>query len=585
MMQAYLPEKIGRLELFSGRNKELDLFQRWIQDIPKGISRSRALLSRRKTGKTALMQRLYNLTFEKNTGVIPFYYEIREGKIWAVDFCRDFYLTFIYQYIAYKTRKPQYVNLPSQTKHSFTRAAEIAQKEGLEYLIGDIEGVDMVFRERHVDTLWLMVREAPFLLADRQHEYIVQMIDEFQYFNSEIYWDEAKTQLADTFAAGYMSTAEYRNAPLLISGSYIGWLKELLHTMLPSRFKQYELRDMPEDEAVEMVHNYARIYEVPITEDVAYSMAKLCEGNPFYVSAVFESDVHGKDLTTRDGLLETLEYETLHSHGHIRLVWMEYLGKVFYQVNQQNAKNIVFHLSQHRDREISRRELLRELSLDISEGELEERAHALIKADIIEQGRSNFYYRGVQDNIFDKVFRGQYADDIRSFDPQEIRNEYRAMYEQAKEDLHSMTGKYSQIKGQFAEFAVINQLRLHAIEKQDLFRSITHSLPEDFRFVEYSFVWSYKIARQDRRDVWIDVFACAGEADYSFISEIKYRKKPRFSLIEAEEFLRKAQVLQKQEQLTKTVLFVLCSAGFAPETLDYFNEHRIAYSDDERWLG
>jgi hypothetical protein len=41
--------------------------------------------------------------------------------------------------------------------------------------------------------------------------------------------------------------------------------------------------------------------------------------------AVFESDVHGKDLTIRNDLLKTLEYETLHSRGHIRFVWMEYL--------------------------------------------------------------------------------------------------------------------------------------------------------------------------------------------------------------------------------------------------------------------
>ena len=159
------------------------------------------------------------------------------------------------------------------------------------------------------------------------------------------------------------------------------------------------------------------------------------------------------------------------------------------------------------------------------------------------------------------------------------------MYEQARHDLYSMTGKYSQIKGQFAEFAVINQLRLHATEQEDLFRSITHNLPKDFRFAEYSFVWSYKLARQDRRDMWIDVFARAEDDEYSLIGEIKYREKPCFSVAEVEAFLRKAQTLQNQEHLTKTALFVLCSAGFAPDTLDYFDKHGIAYSDDERWLG
>ncbi len=264
---------------------------------------------------------------------------------------------------------------------------------------------------------------------------------------------------------------------------------------------------------------------------------------------------------------------------------MEYLGKVFYNVNQQHAKRIVLYLCQHRDREVGRDELRNTLKLTMSEDTLEEKLRSLVKSDIIEQGRSNMYYRGVQDNIFDKVFRGQYTDDIRAFDPQEIRNEYQAMYEKAKHDLRVMTGKYSQIKGQFAEFAVINQLRLHAKEKEELLCSITHNLPEDFRFADYSPLWSYKLTRQDQRDMWVDVFAKAGEGEYSLISEVKYRKKPHFSLSEVEEFFRKAQALQGQEHLTKVVLFVFCSAGFAPETLEYFNEHHIAYSNDERWLG
>ncbi len=584
-MQAYLKEKIGKPGLFSGRQKELNLFQNWIAGIPKEISRSYALLSRRKTGKTAIMQRLYNLTFEKSNGVIPLYYEIKEGKQWAVDFCAEFFITFLSQYIAYKTRNSGYTALSGKQKGDFAVLKDIARQEGLNYLLDDIEGVELLVNEQHVGRLWSVVREWPFSIATRQQEYIVQLIDEFQYLNSEICRDQGGTQVINDFAAGYMSTAEYRNAPLLISGSYIGWLKELLHTMLPSRFRQYELKEMPEDEAIEMVHNYARLYETPLPEDVAYAMATLCEGNPFYVSALFDSDAPGKDLTTRDGLLNTLEYETLHSHGYIRLVWMEYLGKVFYAVNQENAKNLVFHLSQNRDREMSRRELLEELHLKISERELEERLRALVKADIIEEGRSNMYYRGVQDNLFDKVFRGQYADDIRTFDPQEISSEYQAMYEQAKQKLHAMTGKYSQIKGQFAEFAVIHQLRLHAREKEDLLRSITLNLPEDFHFVEYAFVWSYKLARPDQRDMWIDVFARAAETDYSLISEVKYREKPHFSMAEADEFIRKAQVLQEQERLTKVVLFVFCSAGFAPETLGFFHEQGIAYSDDERWLG
>ncbi len=584
-MKIYLKEKIENPDLFTGRQRELNLFSKWIDGIKKGISKSTAILSRRKTGKTALMQRLYNLTFEKNNGVVPFYYEMKEVKMWSVEFCRDFYLTFLWQYIAYKTRKPEYIEPSRDLKGSFQAAIEIARQEGLTYLLGDIQGIGAAINRRSPDESWLAVRDAPRLLAARQNEHIVQMIDEFQYLNSEIYRDEATTVLADDFAGGYMSTAEYRNAPLLISGSWIGWLLNLLHTMLPSRFRQYELEDMPEDETVEMIYKYAQIYETPITEEVAYAMAKLCEGNPFYVSAIFESHYIDADLTIPAGLLKALEFETLNSHGHIRAVWMEYLGKVFYQVNQENAKNIVLHLCQHRDREVSRQELMKQLKLQMTEGELEEKLHSLVKSDIIEQGRSNFYYRGVQDNIFDKVFRGQYADDIRHFDPKEITREYKALYEKARQDYWEILGRHNQQKGLFAEFAIINQLRLHGLEKQKLFRSITQNLPEDFSFVEYEHVWSYKFTRPDKSDLGLDIFARAGEHGYSLIGEVKNRSTKAFSLAEAKEFVQKSRELQEREQIARTIRFVFSLRGFTKDALNYFQEQDIAYSDDERWLG
>ncbi len=79
-MEIYLKEKIGNPDLFTGRKKELSFFLKWIDGIKREISPSMAILSRRKTGKTALLQRLYNLTFVQNNGVIPFYYRGKRGS-------------------------------------------------------------------------------------------------------------------------------------------------------------------------------------------------------------------------------------------------------------------------------------------------------------------------------------------------------------------------------------------------------------------------------------------------------------------------------------------------------------------------
>jgi hypothetical protein len=417
-MDYALKERIGKPELFTGRKEELVYFLKWINDIKEEKSQSTAVMARRKMGKTAIMERLFNITFYKNDGVIPFYYEIKESKMWIVDFCQDFFLTFIYQYIAFKTRKNEY--LDPFRKSNFERAKQDTKKEGLGFLIRRIEDVEKLIRDEQQDLLWEVVRIAPYSIAYTQEEFIVQMIDEFQFMNALIYWDKEKKNLAKNLAGGYLSTAESKIAPLLVSGSWVGWLiskiapllvsgswvgwlmKEL-SSMLPSRFRNKFIKNMPENEAEELLYKYSRFFDVPVTEETAFSLVRITEGNPFYISAVIRSDHPGKDLTTIDGLTDTLEFETLDDQGLIKLSWLEYMAKAFPEINDQNAKNIVLHLSKYRDRQWTRAQLREALNLEMPEKDLEKKLKALVKTDIISQGQSNFDYRGVKESARDKA--------------------------------------------------------------------------------------------------------------------------------------------------------------------------------------
>jgi hypothetical protein len=137
-------------------------------------------------------------------------------------------------------------------------------------------------------------------------------------------------------------------------------------------------------------------------------------------------------------LTRALEFETLDDEGIIKSTWMEYISRSFPQINDRNAKNIVLYLSQHRDRELTRQELLEELELDMTDGELEKKLKALVKSDIISQGQTNYDYRGVGDNIFDKVFRGVYEKEIREFDVKVIGKEYREAFEKLKKQYQRL---------------------------------------------------------------------------------------------------------------------------------------------------
>jgi len=59
-MEFPLKERIGAPELFTNRDNDLAYFESWIRDIAKEAAISSAIVSHRKVGKTALLQRLYN---------------------------------------------------------------------------------------------------------------------------------------------------------------------------------------------------------------------------------------------------------------------------------------------------------------------------------------------------------------------------------------------------------------------------------------------------------------------------------------------------------------------------------------------
>ena len=79
-MQHPLPERIGNPDLLVGRAYEFDLFDKWLNRIPQRLAKSRVILARRKSGKTAIVQRIFNMLWNEERGIIPFYYNIAEVK-------------------------------------------------------------------------------------------------------------------------------------------------------------------------------------------------------------------------------------------------------------------------------------------------------------------------------------------------------------------------------------------------------------------------------------------------------------------------------------------------------------------------
>ncbi|MCP4663046.1 MAG: hypothetical protein GY856_47250 [bacterium] len=68
----------------------------------------------------------------------------------------------------------------------------------------------------------------------------------------------------------------------------------------------------------------------------------------------------------------------------------------------------------------------------MTDRELEERLHKLVKADILADGSSNFRYRGLGDRIFAMVFRRVYAEEIERISVGKLESDFKREVDSAR---------------------------------------------------------------------------------------------------------------------------------------------------------
>ena len=93
-----LREDIGNPTLFTGRKEEMAQLLDWVELVAREGGRSQALLARKRRGKTALLQRFYNILYTRgDPKIIPFFFRAPEYDIDLKTFAVSFYTTLITQ--------------------------------------------------------------------------------------------------------------------------------------------------------------------------------------------------------------------------------------------------------------------------------------------------------------------------------------------------------------------------------------------------------------------------------------------------------------------------------------------------------
>jgi len=576
-----LEERIGNPDLFVGRKKEIKYLNKWLAELPEKLSQSTAILSRRKKGKTAIVERFYNIIYNKNSNVIPFYYEVKEGSKWIINFSLDFYTSFLSQYIGFKLRD---IDL-KRKRMSLDKIEIIAEKNNIEVVLQDIDIFRDYYQDKEdIDNIWGYVQSAPHRIASITDDFIVQIIDEFQFMNSEIYWDKEKENVADDLAGTYLSLAESKIAPMLVTGSWVGWLKRIIRGQLPARFKEIVLGNFTEEEGLEAVLNYSIITGVEVANDVAVYLNDLVDSDPFYISAIIRSFHDQKDLTTKEGLLSTLEYEV--RKGDIYSTWMEYILNTIDEVNDQNAKKIVLFLSKNREKEWTRQEIIKKCALPDNERELEEKLRQLIKGDLIGAGSSSMRYKGMDDNIFYKVFRYRYQEEIDNFPLEKIEEEElikeQERIQELKTELRTVKGREKYNKGYYLEYVLTKYLKFGKFKENNIeLKDVVENYQLGAKFTDYQQVKNCFINLEGGRSHQVDICALSKEEGQDLYIEVKNWEEV-VGTNEVKRFIDTVQDIRKIKG-KQGFFFFYAMNGFTQGAKELLIKYDIMYSYNEKW--
>ena len=207
-----LAEEIGDPDLFVGRRWELARLLDWAAGTKRRISKSMGILSRRKKGKTALLQRFFNILYTRNDPqLIPFYYRIPEERLPKALFAEWFYRRLLSQYFAFTTRTPELVEktLPLAELRALAAADE--------HVASDIRTMEDLL-ESSPGLAWTHAREAGHRISALHDVRIVQILDEFQYLNRWIVVSDDNHE-KEELCYSYMGAAESKFSPQIVAGS------------------------------------------------------------------------------------------------------------------------------------------------------------------------------------------------------------------------------------------------------------------------------------------------------------------------------------------------------------------------------
>ncbi len=421
-------------------------------------------------------------------------------------------------------------------------------------------------------SMWKLAIHAPHRMAAVYGKRFLVMIDEFQNLSHYVYRDQAcETALDETVPGSYHELSESKVAPMLATGSAVGWLIHAIDTYLEAGRlrKRWMSPYLTMSEGIEAIYRYAAIYDEVVTNEAVLVLNRLCFSDPHFIACVIRSSCPDRDLSTAEGVARTVAYETGNSDAELAHDWMMWFDHAIGRINERNAKKILLFMTRNAGEEYNPKILKKVLSLEISEDEIHQKLEMLREAELIRSATSQYRYFALKDGTFYLLMKQRFKDELAELDPEAelgIDEELARM----TGERNSLQGKLNNLVGHYAEMQLELDMRARKQFKPSIY---FEGLRDDAEFEIARIYPRYVVQAPDGKGGEIDLRVDSTDGR-ALIIEVKKHKGPVG--VDVVELLVERAALFAAENPDLVVLScLLATGGFREDALKACTTYKI----------
>ena len=567
-------------DYFVNRQPVLDLYWQWANNIPHNHGhQSHALTGLRRTGKTAILHKLFNRLFHEQKAVIPIYisfaeYLKKDQPIDVYEFVREYFSGVVRSYLAFCYGLPELLRQMSKYEYLYLVAKEKADELVLEWYRQFELIAASKFEAAHGMTQFVI--NFPKGYAWTKEMPMVIIIDEFQVL-TEVY-NPDKDRLYDV-TNSFQHASEDPWAPLLVSGSSISMLKEkALSGMLSGRFSVWPLQPLGEAFSVDLITLMAESTQTPMTDELALEIYKVTQGYPYSIERIMYTMAQEKhDLPKVEALDEIVYFELTNRLGVLRNHYDDEYAKYIRQLNgDQTIRKILYWITNQDQTQVEINPNIVAKTLDLEVLEVRDSLDKLHRLDIIERHAGNIFW-GPSDPLLAKYLNYTHHLEVENLPATDAQAHLRR-------ELRRQQGEFNRKVGHMTEVIVAGVIRnfdSRQVAGGDYFNTdgvvkLPHmqNILRRAGVIKDGHLYEIDVIGEHRNYGRLE-----GDAEMAaWLVSVRYQKG-KMTRPDVEEFIRQAAEVQAEKQYGAVTRWYFSKAGFTKPAIKLLDEEGIYYSD------